>query len=289
LFGVALWLIDFAAFGSVLMSIRPTWLVTAVGAWVLYQIASAWLASMLVGRQVPVAKIWRVNLISTYFGLFLPGDAVAGLVSRLRYLGLASWQEVALLTLAERLMALGVMSALAALAYPFSAIAANLGPVALVVPLLAAAAATLGIAMLKSNRLRTLAARFLSRLGGLSTTTFSPTVSFRAVAAAASVALLSGLVTWLVLQALSARVGLVDAFVFSYLATLLQLVPLFFAGIGVRDLSAIAILGVIGVSQETAFACSTVGLLLLVVSALVGGALQIREERARAFGTRLGR
>jgi glycosyltransferase 2 family protein len=83
------------------------------------------------------------------------------------------------------------------------------------------------------------------------------------------------------LRALAAEVTAVDAFLFSYIVAMVQLVPLFFAGIGIRDVSAIAVLGLIGVSTEIALAASLVGLLLLVVSGLIGGFVQVLEEGTR--------
>jgi uncharacterized membrane protein YbhN (UPF0104 family) len=279
---VAVSLVDFRRFAEVLTRINLLWLICAIVVWVGYQAANALLVVALLDGKTTLAKVWRVNLVSAYFGLFLPGDAVAGMASRIRYLGLPSWQDVAVLTLAERLLTLGVASGLACLVYWASSFERVLGalPVAAAFAVLIACVA--GLQTLRSPRLRDWAARLLRRWTAQARIVEFSTPWPKTIAIATGVWVLSGLTAYFVLRALSAEVTPVDAFLFSYIATLVQLVPFFFAGIGIRDVSAIAVLGLIGVSMEIALAASLVGLLLLVASGIVGGILQIHEEKARA-------
>lgn len=278
---VAVSLVDFHSFVDVLTRIDPLWLICAIAVWVGYQAANALLVVVLLDRKTTLLKVWRVNLVSAYFGLFLPGDAVAGMASRIRYLGLPSWQDVAVLTLAERLLSLGVASGLALFVYWTSSFQRVLGPLPVVAALAVLVACVTGLQMMRSARLRDWVARLLKRWVVRVRITELATVRPKTIIIAAGVWVLSGLTAYFVLRALAAEVTPVDAFLFSYIATLVQLVPFFFAGIGIRDVSAIAVLGLIGVSTEIALAASLVGLLLLVVSGLVGGVVQIHEERAR--------
>lgn len=279
---IAVSLVDYHRFGDVIRQIKAIWVLYALVAWIAYQATNALLVVVLLENRTTLAKVWRVNLISTYFGLFLPGDAVAGMASRIRYLGLPSWQDVAVLTLSERLLALGVASALACLIYWFSSFDRVLGPMPAFAAFAMLAACVAGLATMRSARLRELATRLLRRWKLRTTAIPLNVVSVRTTAIAAAVWLLSGLTAYFVLRAFDAKVTVVDAFLFSYIITLAQLLPFFFAGIGIRDVSAIAVLGAIGVGREIALGASLVGLMLLVASGLVGGLMQIHEERVRA-------
>jgi uncharacterized membrane protein YbhN (UPF0104 family) len=279
---VAVSLVEFDRFAEVLTHINPLWLTCAIVAWVGYQAANALLVVALLDGKVTLAKVWRVNLVSTYFGLFLPGDAVAGIASRIRYLGLPSWQDVAVLTLAERLLTLGVASGLACLVYWASSFERVLGALPVAAAFVVSIACMAGLQTLRSTRLRDWAERLLRRRAVQARIAEFSTDWPKAIVIATAVWVLSGLTAYFVLRALSAEVTPLDAFLFSYIATLVQLVPMFFAGIGIRDVSAIAVLGLIGVSAEIALAASLVGLLLFVASGLVGGILQIHEEKARS-------
>ena len=278
---VAISFVDLGDFAVVLARTDPFWMVLALLVWLASQAASALLLVVLLERRLTVGKVWRVNLISTYFGLFLPGDAVAGMASRIRYLGLPGWQDVAVLTLAERLLSLGVASGIALFVYWTSSFHRVLGPLPVVAALAVLVACVTGLQMMRSARLRDWVARLLRRWVVRARTAEFSTAWPKTIVIAAGVWVLSGLTAYFVLRALAAEVTPIDAFLFSYIATLVQLVPFFFAGIGIRDVSAIAVLGLIGVSTEIALAASLVGLLLLVVSGLVGGVVQIHEERAR--------
>lgn len=279
LFLVAVRLVDFGQFADVLRSVQPAWLAAAVLGWIAYQAANAWLAAGLLEARVSAPKVWRVNLISTYFGLFLPGDAVAGIASRLRYLGLPSWKHVAVLSIAERLIVLGVMSAAALGLLRFSNYRGELGGILVVGAGIILCGSVVGLWLLRSARVRSLVRRLLGSSLLALPDGFSPRITAASIVLAAAVAASSGLVAYLVLRGLSAEVSYADAFVFSFASTCVTLLPISFAGIGVRDLSAIALLGAVGVSREAALLSSLVGLLLLVCSAIVGGLIQILEER----------
>jgi glycosyltransferase 2 family protein len=281
LLGIAASLIDFRRFGEVLARIDPLWMVCAIGVWIAYQAMSAFLVVALLDGGTTVAKVWRVNLVSTYFGLFLPGDAVAGMASRIRYLGLPTWQDVAMLTIAERLLSLGVASGLALVVYWASSFSLLLGPLPAAAILVIMLVCIVVLRAMSSAQVREWITRVFGRRADLAGNTRISTNWLKTTSIAAAAWALSGLTAYLVLRALAAEVTAVDAFLFSYIVAMVQLVPLFFAGIGIRDVSAIAVLGLIGVSTEIALAASLVGLLLLVVSGLIGGFVQVLEEGTR--------
>jgi uncharacterized membrane protein YbhN (UPF0104 family) len=281
LLGLALSLVDLKRFGEVLRHTTPAWLTAAVVAWVVYQAVGASMASTMLRGAIGVGKAWRVNLISTYFGLFLPGDVVAGMASRLRYLGLPSWRDVVLLTLTERLVVLAAASAIATPLAVLSSFVRPLGPLLALGPALVLTACLAGLTVLRNPRVRGWAATLLKRADLDAAVTVKPALSLAVWMVAAAVSLLAGAVAWLTLHAFATEVSFADAYVFGYLMSLASLLPMFLAGIGIRDVSAIAVLAVIGISREVALASSVVGLALLAVSGMVGGVLLVNEERVR--------
>jgi uncharacterized membrane protein YbhN (UPF0104 family) len=281
LLGLALSLVDLKRFGEVFRHAAPAWLTAAVVAWVVYQAVGASMASTMLGGAIGFGRAWRVNLISTYFGLFLPGDVVAGMASRLRYLGLSSWRDVVLFTLTERLVVLAAASAIAIPLSVLSSFMRTLGPLLALGPALVLTACLAALTVLRNPRVGGWAAKLLKRADLEAAVTVKPALSLAIWMVAAALSLLAGAVAWLTLRGFATEVSFADAFVFGYLTSIASLLPMFLAGIGIRDVSAIAFLALIGISREVALASSVVGLALLAVSGIVGGALLVNEERVR--------
>jgi uncharacterized membrane protein YbhN (UPF0104 family) len=248
---------------------------------------AAQVLSLLCDRRVSAGAVFRVNLISIYFGTFMPGDIAAGLVSRIRYLGMASWQEVVHRTVIDRLISLATFSVIAAGAFMGSALLPAFGIVTLLLPLAVVVGAVLAIAIArepalfvaKLPALRKLYAKLVPDTA-LPPLTLAPATFLWSIAAQ----LCMGAVTFAALRSLGAEVGLLDSIVVAYLLTLAQLVPLFFAGIGIRDVSAVTLLAHLGISAEVAVAFSTLILAIFILEAILGGLLQVKAEGARPNG-----
>jgi uncharacterized membrane protein YbhN (UPF0104 family) len=277
---VLLW-VNWGHLLDVVRGLQSRWLLAALAAWLAYLFANAVTASALLAGRTSAPRLLRVNLISSYFALFLPGDAVAGVASRLRYLALPSWRDVAVLTLGERSMQFLVTGFLATLLYPISGFNAGLGQVVIVVPIAIAIAGLLIWLGLTNDAMRRHAATLLSRLGVGESGAFRPQLSLAVLAAATGSAGLGGLTAYFALRSFNAEITYADAFIFSFITGIAQLLPFFFAGIGIRDVTAIGVLGLLGVSKEVALASAAFGLGLVVVAGAVGGVLQVLEERAR--------
>jgi uncharacterized membrane protein YbhN (UPF0104 family) len=289
-FAAVLWFIDARRFLEIVAGAHPGWfaLAFAVNLAGLY-LAAHVLSSLCAGR-VTGGAVFRVNLISVYVGTFVPGDIAAGLVSRLRYLGLATWQEVVHRTVVDRLVGLFTFSLLGAAAFPASAFRAPLGLVTLLLPAALAVGAAVAIAIARRPQ------AFLRRLPWLERWYYArfapkeevPPLELRA--AAFGWAVLAQAVMCLIplatLRAIGIEVSLLDSIVVAYLLTLAQLVPVFFAGIGIREVSAISLLGVLGVSAESAVAFSSLVLGLYILLALLGGVAQMRAESKAGDGAR---
>lgn len=274
-------LVDWAKFPAALGSANSGWLGAAIAAWIAYQFFNAVLSSSLLEGRKSTWTAWRVNLISTYFGLFLPGDAGAGLASRLRYLGLPDWRHVVMLTLVERLIVFVAMGAGAAVLVGHSGFWPSHGPLIVGASVVVSGGAAVGLWLLASAYPREWVRRFPGGQRFEFLEHLSPKLSIRAFALAIAIAASSGLVAFLLLRAIGSDITYADAFILSFATTVVTLLPISFAGIGVRDLSAIALLGAIGISSETALLSSLFGLFLVVTSAAVGGLLQVDAERRR--------
>ena len=283
-FAAVLWFIDVRQFVRSLASAHLGWFALALAANVAAVYFSARALASLLGGAVAPAAIFRVNLKSIYFGTFIPGDVAAGLVARLRYLGLAAWQQVVHLTVVERLVGLAAFSVLTGAALAGSAFREALGPAAYAMPLAVLAAAALGIALMRDPAA---VARRAPYLGGLyrrlapDGTISPPVLSPAAFAWSAATQLCTSLLAFACLRSVGVEVGFLDAIVVGYLIALAQLVPFFFAGAGIRDVSAVSLLGAIGVGPEVAVAFSTLVLAIILILAVCGGLLQVRAEGER--------
>lgn len=280
-FAAVLWFIDVRQFTARLAAAHLGWFGVALSANLAAVYFSARTLSSLCGGMVAPGAIFRVNLKSIYFGTFIPGDVAAGLVARIRYLGLATWQQVVHLTVVERLVGLAAFSVIAALALTWSSFLEALGPVAFAMPLAVLAAAALGIALVGGSEALVGRASFLRRVYeklAPAGPTSRPVLSPATFAWSAATQLCTSLLAFAALRSLGLEVGLLDAIVVGYLIALAQLVPFFFAGAGVRDVSAISLLGSIGIRPEMAVAFSTLVLAVILILAVGGGLLQVRTE-----------
>lgn len=283
-FAAVLWFVDFRGLLALLAGAAPRWLAAAFAANLVYLYVVAQVLSALCGGTPGPLRVLRVNLISVYFGTFLPGDVAAGLVSRIRYLGLPSWQEVVNRTVVERLVSLATYSVIVAATLGFSQFWQALGPAALLVPAGVLAAVGAGLALARNPGPMLARMPWLQRrLAGL-----SPKIAIGAFRASPHVFVLSAVsqlamsvVPFALLRSLGAEVSYVDAIVLGYLLTIAQLVPLFFAGIGIRDVSSIALLGTVGVGVDVAVAFATLVLALIIMMAILGGLLHLRAEGER--------
>ena len=283
-FAAVLWFIDIGQFFRTLAAVDPLWFALALGANVAAMYFSARALAALCGGLVGPAAIFRVNLTSVYFGTFIPGDVAAGLVARIRYLGLSAWQQVLHLTVIERLVGLASFSVIAAAAFAGSRFFAALGPLALLLPLAVLGAAAAGIAVTRRpvETLRRLPAlRRLYEKVAPADTTPAPVLAPAAFAWSSATQLGTCLLAFAGLHAIGVEAGFLDAIVVGYILALAQLVPLFFAGAGIRDVSAISLLGAVGIRPEAAVAFSTLVLAIILIIAVCGGVLQVRAERER--------
>lgn len=283
-FAAVLWFVDVRQFVRALGSAHVGWFGAALAANLAAIYFSARALSSLCGGALAPLAIFRVNLKSIYFGTFIPGDVAAGLVARLRYLGLAAWQQVVHLTIVERFVGLAAFSLIAACTLAASSFLPALGPAAFALPLAVLAAAILGIALGRDPAAIARRAPLLQRLYARLVpegTTARPVLSPATFAWSAATQLCTSLLAFAGLRSVGVEIGLLDAIVVGYLIALAQLVPLFFAGVGIRDVSVISLLGAIGVRAETALAFSTLVLGVIVVLAVCGGVLQVRAETER--------
>lgn len=280
-FAAILWFLDTRRLVALIASASPKWLLVAAAATLGGYYLSARVLSALCRGSITPAAIFRVNLISVYFGTFLPGDIAAGLVSRIRYLGMSSWQEVVNRTVAERLLGLAAYSALAGAALASSRYWSVLGWAGFLPP----AAVMLGTgvalaAMARPGAVLTAMPWLKRLLARLSPDKELPPLglSFHAVAWALTTYLVMSVVPFALLRGLDVDITYADAIVIGYLLTIAQLVPFFFAGIGIRDLSALALMHAIGVASEVAIAFSALSLAMIIVLAVTGGLVQLGAE-----------
>lgn len=283
-FAAVLWFIDVGAFSASLLAAHAGWLLVALVFSILTLYLSARVLASICGHTIRAAAILRVNLISVYAGLFVPSDLAAGLFSRIRYLELSSWQEVVHRTIGEKLIGLACVGLLTTAAYSLSTFRAALGWGAVAVPLATSGCALIGLAMVRDPRMALrvpLAGRLLERLAppdGWSSFQFGAPAFGWSLMAQLSLAV----VPYAVLRALEIPMNFADAIAMGFLLTVIQFVPFFFAGIGIRDLSAVGLLGTIGIAAEQAIAYSMLVLGIVLVLGLLGGILQIRREGARS-------
>lgn len=280
-FGAILWFLDVRSLAAIIAGASPKWLGVAALASLGGYYLSAHVLSALSGGSVGPAAIFRVNLISVYFGTFLPGDIAAGLVSRIRYLGMSSWQEVLNRTVAERLLGLAAYSVLAGTALAASRYWPVLGWLGFLAPVAVLLATAAGLAAMARPAAVLAAMPGLKRLlARVSSGGELPPLglSCRAVAWVLATYLMMSLVPFALLRGLGVDIGYMDAIVIGYLLTIAQLVPFFFAGIGIRDLSALALMHAIGVASEVAIAFSALSLAMIIVLAVAGGVVQLGAE-----------
>lgn len=244
----------------------------------------------------PFALGWwelvRLHTIGVFCGNFLPGQLGADLykVAVLRPLGGGAARPLALFVLL-RVIALAVLLAVALAGAPLYAETLRCGglewraaPALLAVALLASGALTL--AALCAAR-PTLRARLRARTSQWLAQTRQ---ALTTVSAAAKAGLFA--VSWLVLAAraasfywLTAAVGspiaLGDVLFVVVLATLVTVLPISFAGLGLREGAVVVLLTQLAVSYERAVLVAFLGRALVVLLSLVGGAWLLSGNLAR--------
>ena len=136
--------------------------------------------------------------------------------------------------------------------------------------------------------------RMLSALGTAMREIFMrPGAAVPAVAAAMAAQIALGVATYAMARSLGTDITLIDCIVLMQIVALLTAVPISIGGWGVREVSMVALLGLVGVSSSAALLLSIqLGLLGLAVN-LPGGLFWIllrprahnAKERAEAYGT----
>lgn len=280
-FAAVLHFVDIGRVFGALRSARAGWFVAALSANLLSVLLGGFVVSHMCSRTVGPFAVARVNLISVYFGTFLPGDIAAGLVSRIRYLGLGSWRQVVGVSILERLLGLAAFSVLAAVALCFSTYAKVLGLAPFALPAVVLVAAIVGILVVRGGeRIRGRMPVLDRMMGKVLDSEGVANVRGSAVAYSTAAQLTMCLVPFSVLRSLHLEVSYADSVVVAYFLTLAQLVPFFFAGIGIRDASVVALFRFLGIDAGDAIAFSTLVLALVFVLAALGGILQIHQEGA---------
>lgn len=279
--------VDFQPLREVLPRFRAGYYLAGIGVMALYVVLQAWILSRLLGlRGIPATTgtMIRFNCISSFFGVFLPGGAGADLVMAFRLCRDASDKAGVLAAIlyarVAGLLAMTALTLVAAIAttLPFPGAAVVTGVVlAAAVVLLAAHRAIGSRAVLvffpgrwRDSRPALFLVRMLDALKlftGFSGKTLAPVIGL----------LLMGLARGAMDYLMARAVGVVLPFpyfiAFSTLVSLITLLPVSIAGIGVREMTFAGLFTATGVAGSLGIAVSLLSFSLSLWVAVAGGIL----------------
>ncbi len=236
------------------------------------------------GLELPLPRLARSFFVGRFYGVFTP--STAGLdVYRAVDVGRATGEGVrsAAAIVVEKLCGLLSLAIVTFLLLPFGG-ARWLGREAILVAALVGLAALAGLALLRRPRLfAPFVARLPSRVrpkveDAVRTVTERPlgaldTARALALGGAAHVCMSS--VYAATGLALGLEVGVAELLLVGNAIIAATLVPVSVAGVGVREGTAVALLGAVGVSPADALLVAVLGFLATQPPALVGGAIQL--------------
>ncbi|HWP43046.1 MAG TPA: lysylphosphatidylglycerol synthase transmembrane domain-containing protein [Blastocatellia bacterium] len=280
------------AFKTTRLSLMPLALLATVA--VQWLMAYRW--AVILGVKFPQVRTHRLfvyYLIAAFFSNFVPGGAVTADVTRLVYAGRETGDRPFILStlVYERvvgmftLLMFGLGAMLASRTYRPSDGWFYVGEAVLGLGFLASAALMSDYVASRLIRLcRRLGARLgLDRIGEAAARTLEAISWLRryklifvaTVALSVLVRLVWSLGCYAVAVAMGLDLGLPVVFAFISLVDLIRLLPISVGGIGVRELTLIALFANVGLSQERAVAFSILAFAPLVVVAIAGGIIYI--------------
>jgi glycosyltransferase 2 family protein len=297
-FLVLLWFIDVRALLTTLHEVESSWFMLGIGASLLTRVIAAE-RNLAVGRAagLPLTRVETIEalFLSNFWSLALPVATAGSLATVYRYgtCGARVTDSIGVLTL-SRVIELVAFCALALYGLALSNSAAGgaspLAGYALLATMIAAVFALLALRHWYSPQ-RTPE----RRRGKIATALREMLAAMRRVpmsklTLAMSLALLQGLVAassaLFFVKALGFSISMADAlWINDGVAYLAVVLPLTAAGLGVREVALLAALAPLGVPQEQAIALGVLMFAATVVTALIGGAMQLRIAVGRAHGT----
>lgn len=289
LLGLVFFFVPFDQLLGALSSMSVPALSAAVVAGLLAQVSVASRLRQLLrpqGLDFTLAHVLAVNLSTTFYGLFLPGGNLAGILVRLyRFSGQqANYSGAVVMLVFDRLVATGSMCAVGALAWLVERPEAGWSVLALMLfGLLITVAGPLALSagILPMERLERLSGSklkdWITRLVvALRLARSLPRSALIRVLILALVAhFLGTLVYWLVAVAADIEVSITTMFWVRSAALLLAVLPVSISGLGVREGAFVVFLSAYGVSGADGFAISLTGFACTtVLAALLGGAVE---------------
>lgn len=227
--------------------------------------------------------------ISNFYALLSPGPVLSGVVSVYRYksygasvtgslgalLASRAMECAAFIALGTACLLLDTRVALGTVQYPLKlAAAASLAlAVAITGWWLLHKRWTRGTHAASGSKLRLVWYEFMSR---------GPRMAWQAAVPAAAQVVLSGAAVSVLAKSLGIELSLVTAIWVSAAVYAVVLLPISVAGLGVREVTLVQALGLLGVSSHLAVALSVLLFADPLLNALIGGVLQIRSNMCRA-------
>ncbi len=243
--------------------------------------------------EVGIKKIYVINLISMFYTLFLPGDVGGALA---RFYKFTDQRKEAAFVLAsivvDRLTAVGSQALVGMIALLIAGPTGFGGDSVMILLVSSMALLSTILILLISHSFADLLRRIFTMLFS----GFTPVIIKRAFSSlwhaietfqANRPALLKAMflsiifqativaMNYLLIKAMGLDLSFIEIAWVVSVATLLQLLPITIAGLGLREAALIILLGYYGISQDIAMAYSILIFSVLIVFGLLGGALEL--------------
>lgn len=279
--------LDLAPLRELAPQFRPSFYLSGMVVMALYVMLQAWILSRLLAlRQIAVSlgDMAHFNCISSFFGIFLPGGAGADLVMALRLCRNSSDKAGVLAAIlfarVAGLLAMAFLALIVALTMKLP-----IDGVALVTGLVVGGAALVFMINRlvpedtlmsfvppgwRTNRLMQFSLRLLDALrlfGGRSGGIGGPLAGFLFMALA------RGLMDYLMARAVGVVLPFPMFLVFSTLVSVITLIPVSIAGIGVREVTFVGLFAAAGIPEALGIAVSLLSFSLSLWVSLFGGIL----------------
>lgn len=282
--------LDWHALGAMLTAMNPFWFMLGIGFYWLNLVCSAWRSRYVMqrlGRPMPYSLLLRLTGIGAFFNQVLPG-AVSGDAVR-AYLSRPYTQSLALAmaaVLGERLIGLGVLIAVALLAFGLGSLWLDVLPPVGILLGGVALAYLVGMAVLLWSGLPLPRGRMGEKLRELhhalhclvqANSLLTPMLLLSLLVQLISIALFAVLGKALHVQLDPAAIWIIWP-----LVSLLSILPIALGGWGLREGLMVYFLAFVGVPDEQALALSLLAGFVVLLASLPGGLVWLSFDRHEA-------